>query len=189
MLRSILIISLAVLQLTVAQCTVPPVCSGFKLTSSLLDKIIKESGVSSAVQVDTTGFNPVFTSFPDSVALIISDEPKISGTVANQKRYYAREFELTCLPKNAFVYCKSSSPGSIKLYANGVYVPGSPSLCAKGSDNKPVFANATHLINAALKLTRHFFVGKNIIEWEVINGNGGDKNTNPIGLIYEIVFT
>jgi hypothetical protein len=187
MLRSILIISLAVLQLTVAQCTTPAVCNSIIKYSDLDDSIIKESGVYPAVQVNTVGFNPAFTTFSGSSALIISDEAQISGTVANQKRYFSKVIELNCMPKYAFVYCKSSSPALTKLYINGILVPSLAPLCVDKNSPKPTFSGTTP--RPQIRLTKHFLVGKNIIEWEVSNSGIENKLTNPIGLMYEISFS
>ena len=183
MLRSILIISLFVLQVTIAQCPTPVTTCSTPLifTSGLLDSVIKDSGVYPAVKVTTTGFNPPFTGLTNTAALIISDEDQISGTVANQKRYYSRIIDITCLPKYAFVACKSSSPSLTKLYINGILYPDSARLCVDKNSASPTFP-----AQPAMRLSKHFLIGKNIIEWEVSNGINENKLTNPIGLVYEI---
>ena len=183
MLRSILIISLFVLQVTIAQCPTPITTCSTPLifTSGLQDSVIKDSGISSAVQVDTTGFTPPFTGLTNPEALIISDEAQISGTAAYQKRYYSRVINVTCLPKFAYVACKSSSPSLTKLYINGILYPDAAHLCADKNADTPTIVS-----KPAMRLSRHFLMGKNIIEWEVSNGGIENNLSNPIGLVYEI---
>ena len=181
-----MIISLVGLQLVASQCAVPTVCdaTGIVFRSGLDDSLIKESGLVPAVQVNTVGFSPAFTPLTFSPALIISDEAQITGTVANQKRYFTRIIDVTCLPKYAYVYCKSSSAALTKLYINGILYPHSHLLC-----NERNFGDPSILGGKLLRFTRFFLIGKNIIEWEVSNGNIENKLANPIGLVYEIKLT